>query len=331
MRLKRFFASEVGVTIWWIVAVMLLGAAMAPWLHQVGKGFAEIHIARGTGGILGDLAASCDNAKFSRYYSRSLQFFAIILLPFVFWRIRAIRKKSLSVCVCSEVSLTVREKASHVLIGFFIAAVFLWLAGIIAESLGIYSPASKLPSIGRFVNKVIVPAVAVSFLEEWLFRGILLGLWLKLVRPIPAIVGVSLFFAFIHFLDPPAGSVLPDPSSPWAGFVLLGKVLLHFGEPAFFIRDFAALLAIGLILGWARLRTGALWFSIGLHAGWVFAFKGFNLYHKIEPDHPMRPWLVGDSLRSGILPLATVLVTAVICHFFLNLFCKERRLTRASQ
>ena len=63
----------------------------------------------------------------------------------------------------------------------------------------------------------------------------------------------------------------------WRALKLLGKILLHFTEPMFFITDFATLLAIGLILAWAVLRTGALWFSIGLHAGWIMSFKAFNI------------------------------------------------------
>ena len=88
----------------------------------------------------------------------------------------------------------------------------------------------------------------------------------------------------------------------------------------------AALLAalvnavFGLILAWARVRTGALWFSIGLHAGWIFTFKGFNKLYQDVPNHPLQPWGVGEDLRSGFLPVVTLLATALICHFVLRLF-----------
>ena len=36
------------------------------------------------------------------------------------------------------------------------------------------------------------------------------------------------------------------------------------------------------------------------------AFKAFNLFYQMVPGHPLRPWGVGDSLRSGILPLLTL-------------------------
>jgi membrane protease YdiL (CAAX protease family) len=161
-------------------------------------------------------------------------------------------------------------------------------------------------------------------LEEWLFRGLLLGLWLRSVRPATACLGTSLLFAFLHFMAPPDGTFIKDPAQVLAGFELLGKILLHFTDPLFFVTDFAALLAGGLILAWARVRTGALWFSIGLHAGWIMVFKGFNLLYQVIPGHPLHPWGVGDNLRSGILPLLTLGITAVICHFALRRFSTQR-------
>lgn len=303
---------------------MLLGAAFAPLLYQWGKDFAEASLAKGQGGILGELAESCENAKFSRYYSRSLQIWAIVLLPFLCWGISRIRHESVVGIPWKAPGLSWKGAFTQIVLGFVIAAGLLWCAGMTAELLGTYTPNPKPPSVGKFISKVMVPTVAVSFLEEWLFRGILLGLWLKLVRPFAACLGTSLFFAFIHFLEPPSGSVIADPSSPLAGFELLCKVLLHFLEPHFFIQDFAALFAIGMILAYARVRTGALWFSIGLHAGWIFAFKGFNLFHKSISDHPLRPWLVGDSLRSGLLPLLTVAITAVLCHVVLRVIAARK-------
>jgi membrane protease YdiL (CAAX protease family) len=165
-------------------------------------------------------------------------------------------------------------------------------------------------------------------LEEWLFRGLLLGLWLKYTKPLAACLGTSLLFAFIHFLEPPAGMAIADPGSPWAGFELLGKIIFHFADPRFFVTDFATLFGIGMLLAWARLRTGALWFSIGLHGGWILAFKTYNLLYQDVETHPMHPWGIGDSLRSGLLPLATLMLTAVICQFAMPREAKAEKLKR---
>ncbi|MCU0753087.1 MAG: hypothetical protein MUC40_08725, partial [Akkermansiaceae bacterium] len=67
-------------------------------------------------------------------------------------------------------------------------------------------------------------------------------------------------------------------------------------------------------------RTGALWFSIGLHAGWVAAFKGFNLFHVAVADHPLRPWGIGSGLSSGLMPLLMLAITVGVCHFAMRCF-----------
>lgn len=321
--LKRFFQSEAGAAVLWVLSSLVLAAAIAPWIYQAGKSLAAATQAGEMNAFLEWLGAACHRARFSRYFSRSLVFSAVLLLPVLCSRIRRIWqsmdcKKKTCAGGCWKSAL------AQVFTAFGIAAGLLWGTGMILELAGAYSLNPDPPSVSKFLNKILIPAVAVPLLEEWLFRGVLLGLWLKLVRPFAACLGTSLFFAFIHFLEPPARSVIADPTSPLAGFELLAKILLHFTEPRFFATDFVVLLAIGMVLAWARVRTGALWFSIGLHAGWIFAFKGFNLLHQSVPDHALRPWGVGESLRSGLVPLITLGLTAGICHFVMKAFDTRR-------
>lgn len=314
-----------------MLSSLVLAAAIAPWIYQAGKSLAAAAAAGEMNPLLEWLGAACQRARFSRFFSRSLVFSAVILLPLVCWRIQRIRLGmdcgSRTCCQnCWKSALT------QVFTAFGIAAGLLWGTGMMLELAGAYSLNPNPPSLSKFLNKIVIPAVAVPLLEEWLFRGVLLGLWLKLVRPFAACLGTSLFFAFIHFLEPPAGSVIADPASPGAGFELLGKILLHFTELRFFATDFVVLLAIGMVLAWARVRTGALWFSIGLHAGWIFAFKGFNLIHQSVEEHPLRPWGVGESLRSGLVPLLTLALTALLCHFVMRAFEEGGRdVSRASR
>jgi membrane protease YdiL (CAAX protease family) len=109
---------------------------------------------------------------------------------------------------------------------------------------------------------------------------------------------------------------------------LLGAILLNFTDPRFFAAEFVVLFVIGLILAWSRVRTGGLWFAIGLHAGWIAAFKSFNLLHQLNPESPLHPWGVGESLRAGLLPLATLAITAVLCRCFLGAPGPENTPTR---
>lgn len=302
---------------------MVLAAGIAPWLYQAGKSLAGAAAGKELPAVLEWLGAACGRADFSRFYSRALVASAVMLLPFLFWRIRGLRALDGGTGDrCGRVSW--RSAILQIAVGFLIAAGMLWGIGMVLNALGAYALKTNPMSVGKVVAKSLPPTLVVPLLEEWLFRGLLLGLWLKFAKPASACIGTSLYFAFVHFLKLPEGSELGNPASPLAGFELLGKILVHFTNPQFFVTDFATLFVIGMILAWARVRTGALWFSIGLHAGWIMAFKGYNMLYRPIFDHPLRPWGVGESLRSGLFPLLTLALTAAICHYALRGFESRR-------
>ncbi len=316
--LKRFFQSEAGAVILWVVSAILLAATISPWLYQAGKWFGGVSAAGDLNALAEWLGNACRRASFNRYFSRSLVISAVVLLPLLLRRIRY---------GAGLVTLRIPRQSAliQVAAGCVIAGGMLWATGAVLEACGAYAPRSpRVLGIGKLAGGILAPAIGAALLEEWLFRGVLLGLWLKFARPLTACLGTSLCFAFVHFLQPPAGAVIAAPGAPLAGFELLGKILLHFADPQFFITDFAILFVVGMVLARARVRTGALWFSIGLHAGWILAFKGFNMIYQSVPVHPLHPWGLGGSLRSGVFPLLGLALTAVICHFVLRRFDSAR-------
>ena len=300
----------------WVLSALVLAAALAPWLYQAGKGLADAAAARELPAILEWLGAACGRADFSRFYSRALVFSAVAVLPLLCRRIRVLR--AASGCGAKPcVRLSWQSALIQIGVGCAIAGGMLWGIAMLLEGQGAFAPKPEVPAIGKLLGKILVPAVVVSPMEEWLIRGLLLGLWLRFAKPFAACVGTSLIFAAIHFLKLPEGSVITDPASALAGFELLGKVLLHFTNPRFFITDFASLFFVGMILAWARVQTGALWFSIGLHAGWIAAFKAFNLLYRPVANPP---WGIGETVRSGLFPMVTLGLTAMICYFVLRRF-----------
>lgn len=316
--MKRFLKSEIGAAVVWVILSILLAALVAPCLYQGGKWLAGRASAENLPDLLEWLGAACGRSGFSRFFDRSLLLGALFLMPFLIRRLRRIGRQRDHEERVNLVKLPLRNIGWHVVLGFLIAGGILWALALGLDAAGAYQLKASTPDLGKVLRKVALPSVIASLLEEWLFRGVLLGLWLRLARPSYAVIGTSLLFAFVHFLKPPDGMEIADPSAVFAGFDLLGKILLHFTDPLFFVTDFATLFAVGLILAYARVRTGALWFSIGLHAGWIFAFKLFNLVYRKSPDHPVFPWGVGESLRSGLLPLLALLLTAWVCHLTLR-------------
>lgn len=298
----------------WVLGSLVLAAVISPWIYQGGKHLAATAAAGDLHPLLEWLGAACGRAKFGRFFDRSMLISAVLLLPVLYRRIKHLRAEPGIVLVDPRARFSWSSGLLQVVIGFVIAGGILWSTGAILASMGAFIPKENQPSLGKFIQKALLPAAGASLVEEWLFRGILLGLWLRSAKTGTACLGSAMLFAFLHFIKLPMGMVIADPGHPLAGFELLGKVLLHFSDPLFFATDFASLLLVGLILAWARVRTGALWFSIGLHAGWILAFKGFNLIYQEAPMHSLRPWGVGESLRAGLIPLATLAVTAAICR-----------------
>ena len=315
--MRRFFRSEAGAVLLWVAASLLLAAIIVPWLYQGGRAVAGMSAMQAAGGLAGWLGHACARADFGRYFNRSLLLAALLLLPLLFRRLRRVRRTEVTVP-----GLGIMDQWPQGLLlwtmGVVAAGGVVWALGMILAQVGTFQAIPVQPSMGQLVNQVAISAIGVAVVEEWLFRGLLLGLWLRVSRPAVACIGTSLVFAVVHFLTPPTGYAIANPAAVGAGFGWLWGILQHFTDPGFIAADFLTLFGIGLVLASARLRTGHLWLSIGLHCGWVVAFKGFNLTHQKLPNGPVDGLLVGESLRTGLLPLAALGLTALICHGLLG-------------
>lgn len=310
--MKRIAQSEAAAAVMWMIGSLVLAAAMAPWLFQLGKWFAETAAREDLPSALEALGVSCRRAELGRYFSRSLIVSALATLPLLIWRIRILGGNDKGVMSLRKTSWNLA--AAQLLMGCLIAGCLVWCLVLVLENQGAFVRDSKDPSFRQLMGKVLLPTLAAPLIEEWLFRGLLLGLWLRSARPLSACLGTSLIFAFLHFLSPPEGFQIANPQAPGAGFELLAVILFHFTELQFFITDFATLFVVGMILAWTRVATGSLWMAIGLHAGWVFTFKCATIYYDAAANHWLRPWGVGENVRSGLLPMLSLVITAGLCH-----------------
>ena len=83
--------SEIGAAVIWVISSFVLGAAIAPWLYQAGKAFAELTVAGDFPRLIESVGGSCRRAGFGRYFNRSLLLAALVLLPFLLRRLRFLR------------------------------------------------------------------------------------------------------------------------------------------------------------------------------------------------------------------------------------------------
>ncbi len=306
--MTRFLKSDAGAVVLWVVATVVLAAAITPWLFAWGKEFAAAY--HGNGGLSGWLAGSCERARFSRYFNRAMLIAAGLMLVPLLWRVRQINRSHGGTRPPAPwAHLGWKTGIGHAVAGFTAAAAMLWLLGLAVQAGGAFTASGNEITAKTFLLRTVVPAIGASVVEEWIFRALLIGLWLRITGAWMACIGTSLVFAFVHFLEPPRGAEMADPRAWTAGFELLGLVLRNYLNPQFIAAELLTLFTVGMALAWARLRTGSLWLPIGMHAGWIFAFKSFNLFHHPTPENGLGALFVGDSLKEGILPLATLALT----------------------
>jgi membrane protease YdiL (CAAX protease family) len=192
------------------------------------------------------------------------------------------------------------------------AGMFMWRDVQVSTS-GVSNPLLMEIDWWKALKKAVPTALVVAVIEEVLFRGVLFGIFLRAMRPAPAIAALSFLFAFVHFLEPPLGATVPDPEASNAGFILLGQIFSRFADPLSMLGRFTVLASVGVVLALARWRTASLWLPIGLHAGWVFAYIMFKAATWPVSDLPeLARWLVGMSLLEGLLPLTMMVVTGIM-------------------
>ena len=298
--MPSIFRSDAFKLTAFMAAVVFLGALLAPQLHALGQWIVAKGWLEGTG--VGD---SIERAKITRYFNRALQGSALLLAyPFVRW----LGLKRGTNWLLLEKN---PHRSKHLVIGFYLAAGTLLALGIVYIQIGWYRPFDSGKTIPALLFSALVTGFSVALLEEFLFRGALFGLILRTLSPRKALIFLSIFFAVVHFLKPPDDLELP-PVEWDSGFWLLGQIFGQFADVVdFLLPELVLLFVVGWVLGYARLKTGSLWMSIGLHAGWVFGIKFFSgSTRKVASIEEMLPW-AGPNLRVGICSVVIVILTGV--------------------
>lgn len=321
-----FIQSSVFKILLFIVGTILLAAAIAPFLYMGGKHV----VAEGwlRGGWADSLHGSLARAKFSRYFNRSVLIAgAILLWPTLLWLRQGKRKAAPKTGSWRTNTLAALELSpnpqwwSHLLIGFLLAGGGLLLIGWFYVARGWYTTLELDRSLGGILLASLGTGIVVGLLEEFLFRGALQAVAAGFLRARGQYYGIALFFALVHFFNPPTGLDVEQVTAG-TGFVFIGDLFRHFfsqfANPSVLLAEFAVLFAIGLVLGYTRMKTRSLWLGIGLHGGWVFGVKTYSsLAVRTFPTGQMMPWL-GDNLRIGAVSCIVASLTGVIVWLWLR-------------
>lgn len=168
----------------------------------------------------------------------------------------------------------------------------------------------------------LISGLVVACMEEFLFRGAVLGILRRTLSERSGVFWTTVLFAIVHFLKPPDHSVSDSAEVIWSsGFLHVTRLFSGFGRWNDFLGEFLLLCGVGWVLARARLATGGLWASIGLHAGWVAGMKYFNQLTnttKALRDGAFAPWMVENHCKAivspvvGFVPLIAILITGVL-------------------
>jgi len=202
-------------------------------------------------------------------------------------------------------------------LGAGFAASFLMMVVLAAMLLALHLVRLRSNVHGADLASIAASAVVVSILEEWLFRGAILGLLVRAMNRYVALFATSALFSILHFLKPD-DAAMPHTVGWLSGFALIPGAFAQFREPWLVLGGFTTLFCVGWILGWARFKTRSLWMAIGLHAGWVFGIMSFSKITKrlIKVEDTL-PWFGGD-LKVGLGSVVVVLLTGLLVSRYLR-------------
>jgi len=273
----------------YFAVVFLGGALLAPWLYWLAQWAASHWPA--LSGVAGK--------PFHRFLDRSMLGLALLCLwPLVrgggarSWRDLGFVRQ--------------RRPGRQILRGFALGWASLAAVALLALACG--ARAFILTHSGAEVFRHLInaawTAVVVAILEELVFRGALFGLLRQAVPWPAALVASSAVYAAVHFIKSGATAL---PVQWNSGLTLLSGMLYH---PPPLIPAFFTLLVAGSILALCYQRSGALYFSIGLHAGWIFWLKTYGFL-----SHPSGAYVSfwgTDNLIDGWLSLIVLAILFVL-------------------
>ncbi|WAC19690.1 CPBP family intramembrane metalloprotease [Luteolibacter sp. SL250] len=300
----------------WIyaAAVVAAGAWVSPVLYDAGKALGEITSVKRTNGFLEWMGRICEGADFRMFFLVSVIGMALVLfIPFAEWL--SMKREARG----RETGQPLQAKRGGVLewgTGLLLAAgLFLLMGyGLVATGSFVWEGPPKEPL--RLLQGALPWLVAGVVLQEWLFRGVALGIFLRAMKPIAAISMAAVLFTVVAFLSPPADLRIADPDASGVGFELLGLMARRLADPAVLLGNVLPLLAAGWVLGYARWRTASLWLPVGLQMGWILANVLFQAATRPVPRvDPLARLMAGDSLMHGFIPLAGVLVVGALVYF----------------
>jgi membrane protease YdiL (CAAX protease family) len=282
-----------------LLLILLLTSLLSPWVAALWSSIIEA-----------DPEWREYRYSFSKIFNRL--FMGLAIISFLVFR------SYLKIGSLAQLGLTpANQSYHHLLKGFLLALsslIVLALAMALSEIFTPYFRLSLSVALERSV-KALLAAVTVGFLEEIFFRGMIFKGLLQDLGLKAAFLLASLFYSAIHFIKPAEAASLAG-FDPWAGIDHLIRSFQSLLDPVALFPGLLGLFLIGTVLSYAYLRTGSLYLSIGLHAGWIFGLKTIRVFGDYRRED--LGWLFGSEepkLVSGVAGWIGIVAVGVIIHY----------------
>lgn len=281
----------------YVAVVFLGGALLAPLLYWIAQPLA---------GIIPKLGSS----PFHRYVDRSLLILALAGL----WPLL----KSLGARSARDVGLAPpKGHGCEYLKGLSVGFISLAVVAVAAMACGARSLAVHAGSWPGKLLSAAATALVVSCMEEILFRGAIFGALRRVSGWRTALLASSAIYAIVHFME---RARLEGPVQWYSGLQLLPQMLRGFADLHAVIPGFLNLTVAGAILALAYQRTGTLYCSMGIHAGWIFWLKTYGNFTTENAGASAHFWgsskLIDGWLALPVLLLATLAFNLLIRKSF---------------
>jgi membrane protease YdiL (CAAX protease family) len=284
----------------YIIAVFVGGALLAPpiywlvqWIAHTFPDFAARH------------ASKIATATFPRIVNRSLLAIAMICLwPLV---------KNLDFHSARDIGL-VRPRGQWKKFGAGFALGLASLAIVVGIAFACHARhLNHRLSGGEIAHRLLesaATAIAIAVLEEILFRGAIFGAMRKVFHWTLAMMLSSMIYAILHYFE---SANSPETVTWLSGLQLLPLMLRNLGDLHAVIPGFFNLTLAGMLLAWAYQKTGNLYFSTGLHIGWIFWVKAYAITTTLMPDADRWWWGSGRlAIVNGWVALPVLIATLLV-------------------
>jgi uncharacterized protein len=287
------------IKLWaYLIASFGLGAWISPVVYNAGKALAEVSSVKQTNGLLEWLADLCRTTEFPRFFIASIIACALVLLLPLLDSLSASRGNG------GQGQRLVKNPWGfrQGIFGFGgMLAVLLAAAGIFG-SVGLFSWHMPTGLAAGKILQFLALSFAWALVQEWGFRGLVMGVFLRAMPATLALAMTTIYFALVHFLIPPPGLSVVDPDASGVGFELLRGILRQFLDPRPLVIYLLPWLALGFVLSALRLRTASLWLPVGIHTGWIFGHTLLACYTHTTLDPMVQSAaFVGLVLFTGLL------------------------------